>query len=238
MAEAKPRTDAEMSKKELIIQRLRAEIVSGEIAPGEKLSEARLAERFGVSRMPVRDAFKELENAGFVTVEQRRGTFVRRMSRSEILDLFEVREAVEGMAARLCAYRANNDLLAKMDEAIEAMSQQVKVLDMDGYSRTDERFHELIMSGASNERLSDHYRLLVQHLHRGLLSSIVTRREGRMDRSLGEHVEIMRALHAHDPQGAEDAMRKHVQRGRLELQDEVSAKFGTSTGVSDIPISS
>lgn len=230
MAGSRPRDNAEMSKKELIIQQLRAEIVSGQIAPGEKLSEARLAERFGVSRMPVRDAFKELENAGFVTIEERRGTFVRRTSKSEILDLFEVREAIEGMAARLCAYRANNDLLSTLDEAIEAMSRQVKTLDMDGYSQTDERFHQLIMSGASNDWLSDHYRLLVQHLHRGLLSSIVTRREGRMNRSLAEHVEIMRALHAHDPQGAETAMRDHVRNGRMELQDEVSAKFGRAAG--------
>jgi DNA-binding GntR family transcriptional regulator len=230
MAGSRPRANAEKSKKELIIQQLRAEIVSGQIAPGEKLSEARLAERFGVSRMPVRDAFKELENAGFVTIEERRGTFVRRTSRSEILDLFEVREAIEGMAARLCAYRANNDLLARLDEAIEAMSRQVKTLDMDGYSQTDERFHQLIMSGASNDWLSDHYRLLVQHLHRGLLSSIVTRREGRMERSLAEHVEIMRALHAHDPQGAETAMRNHVRNGRMELQEEVSAKFGRAAG--------
>jgi DNA-binding GntR family transcriptional regulator len=228
MMAAVPRADTEMSKKDLIIQQLRAEIVSGQIPPGMKLSEARLAERFGVSRMPVRDALKELESAGFVTIEQRRGTFVRGMSRSEILDLFEVREAVEGMAARLCAHRANNDLLAKLDEVIETMSRQVEVADMDGYSQTDERFHELILSGASNERLSDHYRLLVQHLHRGLLSSIVTRRAGRMERSLAEHAEIMRALHAHDPRGAEDAMRNHVQRGRLELQDEVSVKFGTT----------
>jgi DNA-binding GntR family transcriptional regulator len=228
MVAAEPRADTAMSKKELIIKHLRAEIVSGQIPPGVKLSEARLAERFGVSRMPVRDALKELESAGFVTIEQRRGTFVRGMSRSEILDLYEVREAVEGMAARLCAHRANNDLLAKLDEAIETMARQVEVLDMDGYSRTDERFHELILSGASNERLSDHYRLLFQHLHRGLLSSIVTRREGRMERSLAEHAEIMRALHAHDPRGAEDAMRNHVQRGRLELHDEVGVKFGTT----------
>jgi DNA-binding GntR family transcriptional regulator len=228
MVAAEPRADAEMSKKDAIIQQLRAEIVSGQIAPGVKLSEARLAERFGVSRMPVREALKELESAGFVTIEQRRGTFVRGMSRSEILDLYEVREAVEGMAARLCAHRANNDLLTKLDEAIETMSRQVEVLDMDGYSLTDQRFHELILSGASNKRLSDHYRLLFQHLHRGLLSSIVTRRAGRMERSLAEHAEIMRALHAHDPAGAEDAMRNHVQRGRLELQDEVSVKFGAT----------
>ena len=228
MVAVEPHADTAMSKKELIIRQLRADIVSGQIPPGVKLSEARLAERFGVSRMPVRDALKELESAGFVTIEQRRGTFVRGISRSEILDLYEVREAIEGMAARLCAHRGNNDLLAKLDEAIETMSRQVKVLDMDGYSRTDARFHELILSGASNERLSDHYRLLFQHLHRGLLSSIVTRRAGRMERSLAEHAEIMRALHAHDPRGAEDAMRNHVQRGRLELHDEVGVKFGTT----------
>ena len=64
MVAAEPRADTEMSKKDLIIQRLRAEIVSGQIPPGVKLSEARLAERFGVSRMPVRDALKELESGG------------------------------------------------------------------------------------------------------------------------------------------------------------------------------
>jgi len=220
----------ENSKRDVILDRLRRDIVTGAIPPGERLSEARLAARFGVSRMPVREALKDLEQEGFVAIEQRRGTFVRSVSRSEILDLFEVREAVEGMAARLCASRANNDWLARIDESIAEMAECVRVADSDGYSRTDAEFHGLIVQGASNERLSDHYRLLIQHLHRGLLSSIVTRREGRMERSLAEHQEIVRALHAHDPEGAELSMRDHVRRGRLELHEEVGAKFGASGG--------
>lgn len=211
--------------KDAIVRQLRQDIVSGTIAYGEKLSEARLAQRFGVSRMPVREAFKELETAGFVTIERRRGTFVRRPSRHEILDLFEVREAVEGMAARLCANRANNEIVALIDEAMVEMTTVAQAGDTDGYSATDERLHELIVKGASNERLTDHYRLLVHQLHRGLLSSIVTRREGRMERSLAEHWAIVQAIRAHDADAAESAMRAHVQQGRLELADEVSVKF-------------
>jgi DNA-binding GntR family transcriptional regulator len=101
--------------KDAIVSQLRQEIASGIIAFGEKLSEARLAQRFGVSRMPVREALKELEASGFVAIEHRRGTFVRRLSRPEILDLYEVREAVECMAARLCANRANNEIVAMLD---------------------------------------------------------------------------------------------------------------------------
>jgi DNA-binding GntR family transcriptional regulator len=213
------------SMKDAIASQLRQEIAAGIIAFGEKLSEARLAQRFGVSRMPVREALKELEASGFVAIEHRRGTFVRRLSRSEILDLYEVREAVECMAARLCANRASNEIVVQLDEAMFAMADAAERGDAEGYSATDERLHELIMRGAGNGPLADYYRLLIQQLHRGLLSLIVIRREGRMERSLSEHRAIVGAIRAHDAQAAEAAMRTHVQQGRLELADEVQHKF-------------
>jgi len=213
------------SMKDAIVSQLRQEIASGVIPFGEKLSEARLAQRFGVSRMPVREALKELEASGFVAIEHRRGTFVRRLSRPEILDLYEVREAVECMAARLCANRASNEIIALLDEVMFAMADAAERGDADGYSATDERLHELIMQGAGNDPLADYYRLLKQQLHRGLLSLIVTRREGRMERSLAEHRAIVGAIRARDAQAAEAAMRTHVQQGRLELAAEVQHKF-------------
>jgi DNA-binding GntR family transcriptional regulator len=213
------------SMKDAIVSQLRQEIASGTIAFGEKLSEARLAKRFGVSRMPVREALKELEASGFVAIEHRRGTFVRRLSRPEILDLYEVREAVECMAARLCANRASNEIVARLDEVMFAMADAAERGDAEGYSATDERLHELIMQGAGNDPLADYYRLLKQQLHRGLLSLIVTRRAGRMERSFAEHRAIVGAIRARDAQGAEAAMRTHVQQGRLELADEVQHKF-------------
>src|SRR6202167_3315952 len=154
------------SMKDAIVSQLRQEIASGIIAFGEKLSEARLAQRFGVSRMPVREALKELEAAGFVAIEHRRGTFVRRLSRPEILDLYEVREAVECMAARLCANRASNRIVAQLDEVVYALGEAAERGDGEGYSATDEQWHELIMQGAGNNTLADYYRLLMQQLHR------------------------------------------------------------------------
>jgi DNA-binding GntR family transcriptional regulator len=222
---AAPAAGGKGSMKDAIVSQLREEIASGTIAFGEKLSEARLAQRFGVSRMPVREALKELEAAGCVAIEHRRGTFVRRLSRREILDLYEVREAVECMAARLCADRATNDIVARLDEVMFAMGAAAQSGDAEGYIATDERLHELIMEGAGNSPLAAYYRLLVQQLHRGLLSSIVTRREGRMERSLAEHRALVGAIAARDAQAAEAAMRAHVQQGRLELADEVQHKF-------------
>ena len=213
------------SMKDAIVAQLRQEIASGAIPLGEKLSEARLAQRFGISRMPVREALKELEAAGFVTIEHRRGPFVRRVSRGEILALYAVREAVECMAARLCADRAPRDLAARLDEVMLTMSDAVACGDADSYTATDERLHELIVAGAGNAPLADYYRLLVQQLHRGLLSSIVTRRAGRMQRSLDEHRTLVAAIAARDAAVAEAAMRVHVQQGRLELADEVQHKF-------------
>lgn len=215
----------ERSKKELIAEQLRRDIASGLIKPGEKLSEARLATRFGVSRMPVREALKELESAGFLSIEQRRGTFVKRMHKHDILDLFEVRESVEGMAARLCASRATNELLSRIDEVMETMRTAVDQDDLDGYSDIDAHLHELIVEGAANARLTEHYRLLVQHLNRGFLSSIVTRREGRVTHSFDEHRTLVSAIQSRDPDAAERAMREHVRSGSTALQDEVAAKF-------------
>src|SRR5882757_3463847 len=121
------------SMKDAIVSHLRQEIASGIIAFGEKLSEARLAQRFGVSRMPVREALKELEASGFVAIEHRRGTFVRRLSRPEILDLYEVREAVECMAARLCANRGSNEIVDLLGEVMFAMAEAAERGDADAY---------------------------------------------------------------------------------------------------------
>ncbi len=214
--------------KDAIADSLRAEIVSGEIAPGTKLSEARLAERFGTSRMPVREAFQMLARSDFVIIEQRRGTFVRGVSQREMVDLYEVREALEGMAARLSASRATTALLTDLDELLELMSETVRTADAQAFIALDERLHALVFQGAANERLLDHYGLLIDHLHRNYLSSVVTRREGRLERSLAEHRAVVEAIRMRDGDVAEQAMRVHVRQGRQELaQQMIQTKLGT-----------
>ncbi|HEV7962210.1 MAG TPA: GntR family transcriptional regulator [Actinoplanes sp.] len=209
------------SMKDAVVEALRADIVSGALPPGTKLSEARLAERFGTSRMPVREALQVLARADFVVAEQRRGTFVRGVSQRQVVDLFEVREAIEGMAARLCASRASAALLASLDEIIERMRTAAGSDDSIGFIAADEELHSAIFEGSANERLLDHYGLLIDHLHRNYLSTVVTRRPGRMARSFAEHQAIVEAIRMRNADMAEQAMRQHVRLGLQELAEQM-----------------
>jgi DNA-binding GntR family transcriptional regulator len=205
------------SMKGFVVDALRDAIVAGTLSPGEKLSEARLAQRFGVSRTPVREALKQLEAERLVSIERRRGTFVKQFTRREVIELYDVRAALEGMAARLCAERRSEECAARVRQAYSRMSDAVDRDDASGFLREDQRLHELIFEGAGNDRLTEHYRLLDQHMQRQLLGRIVTSRAGRMRRSLHEHVPIIVAVERGDGEAAESAMRAHVVSGRHEL---------------------
>ena len=196
---------------------LRQEIVEGGFKPGEKLSESRLAEHYGVSRTPVREAIKQLELEQFVTVERRRGTFVRVMTVPEVLDLYEVREALEGMAARLCAQRADNTLLSRLDGILRRMEVMVGEDDRSAYLACDLELHAAIFEGANNLRLLEQYGLLTIHMQRDLLGHIVTGIAGRMARSMSEHGDLVQAITLRSADEAESRMRSHVISGRQEL---------------------
>lgn len=211
-----------MPIKDELVDAIRQEIISGGLRPGQKLSESRLAERYGVSRTPVREAIKQLEIEDFVSVERRRGTFVKAMSLSDAMDLYEVREGLEGVAARLCAQRADNTLVAQLDEITRQMADLVAADDRSAYLDADRELHALIFSGANNRRLQEHYRMLTTHMQRDVLGGIVTSVEGRMARSLAEHNRIVRAIAVRDDAGAESEMRAHVLTGRQELASSMS----------------
>ncbi|MBS1843631.1 MAG: GntR family transcriptional regulator [Actinobacteria bacterium] len=210
-------TDQDVPVKQAIVAELREDIISGELRPGEKLSEARLARRFGVSRTPVREAFKELESEDLVTIERRRGTFVTRLTRAEVMELYTVRAALEGMAARLCAERMTDETLKDLDEIMAGLQEAVDADDGPLFLARDKTLHERIFAGAGNSMLTQHYSLLSAHMQRERLGSLVTRRPGRLARSLAEHQQILRAIADRDGPSAELAMRMHVQHGREEL---------------------
>ncbi|NJC63045.1 GntR family transcriptional regulator [Planosporangium flavigriseum] len=203
--------------KDEIVRSLQERIISGDLEPGEKLSEQRLAREFGVSRQPVREALKALEIASLVTIERRRGTFVRGFTRTDVTNLYEVREGIEGMAARLCAIRGSKDVIVELEDMMQLMKHFVEVQDVEQYLASDEALHRLIFVGANNDRLVEHYNLLILHIQRQALGRIVGRRAGRINRSYLEVSAIVQAIRDGDGDRAESAMRIHVQSGRKEL---------------------
>ena len=203
-----------------LLARIRDLVLGGEYAPGTALSEVRLAEHFDVSRTPVREALKQLQVEGLVEIRPKVGTFVRRISRREIVEMFEVKEILEGMAARLLARRGRVPELDVLRANLESSETATRRGDSAAYAALVHEFHQTIVSGSDNHKLAQHYTGLMNQLayHRMVLRSV--QHPGRLDRSCAEHRRIVELIAEKDGVGAELAMRDHVAASAREVMAE------------------
>ncbi len=190
-------------------------IDQGIYRPGDRLVEAELAERFGVSRTPVREALQRLETQSMLTRDGR-SMIVASLDHNQLAELYVVRAELEGLAARLAARHATPEEVRVLSDMVEADREIVD--DPDGLSRANRRFHKQV-------HLASHNRYLVQQLdlvHRSmaLLASTSLAAEGRGRAALDEHAEIVRAIAAGDGEAAQAALRAHISKAfetRLKL---------------------
>lgn len=200
-------------------------ITSGEFEPGQKLSESELARQLGISRGPLREALGRLEGR-LVTRTPRLGVSVITFSRTDLEQLFFVREALEGMAARLAAERATARELDRLEQMLAHHAEQPALAAGEAYLQrsTDEDFHFAIAKAARCERLElllldeVYYQL---RLHR-LRSST---RPGRAQAAFSEHKAILAALQGRNPATAEEVMRDHVRSARFSALAASEDKF-------------
>lgn len=193
-------------------------IDTGTYKPGSRLVESELAERFGVSRTPIREALQRLETQSLLTRDGR-SLIVASLDHSQLSELYVVRGALEGLAARLAARHSTPEELAVLRDMLE--SDRKLVSDPDAMSRANRRFHKQI-------HLASHNRFLVQQLdlvHRSmaLLASTSIAVEGRPSDTLEEHERIVRAIEAGDGDAADKALREHISQAfiiRLRLDAE------------------
>lgn len=200
-----------------VITEMRRRIIAGEILPGVNLSEMALAEEFGVSRTPVREALKQLETEGLVEVRPRVGTFVTTPSRREITELFEMKELLEGAAARLLAQRGRVPEVDLLEENLRQADLAVARDDRDRYAQLVEEFHDLLIVGADNSKLEAHYRMLMNQLAYSRLVMTSLGQPGRPLQSDREHHHVLELVIAKDADSAERVMREHVRASRQAL---------------------
>lgn len=187
---------------------LRDAIVSGAFHPNERLVESAVATRLGVGRTAVRAALVRLDQEGLVILEPNRGARVRLISDRDALEIEEVRVALEGLLVRRAASQISDEQLAQLGELVEQMRSRVEEGDALGYSELNAGFHNIIWSAADHRTAT---RLLGGLKSQGIRFQFHTiLRPGRTERSLREHEVIYAALVAHDPDGAETAMRTHL----------------------------
>jgi DNA-binding GntR family transcriptional regulator len=200
---------------------IRQMIITGELEPGQPLSEVSLAETFGISRTPIREALKQLQIEGLVEIRPRVGTFVAVPTRRELNELFEMKQLLEGGAARLMAARGDVPELTAMKENIREADAAVAAGDVERYGELVHEFHEILVAGADNGKLAAHYRLLMNQLAYRRLVKTSLARPGRSLESEREHHTVLELIIAKDGIGAENFMRRHVQASHQALMSQL-----------------
>lgn len=196
---------------------IRARIISGEFELGASLSEGALANEFGVSRTPVREALKQLQTEGLVKIRPRVGTYVSIPSRGEIIELFQVREILEGAAARILAARGQVPELDLLRSNIAHSDAALAANDVTAYIDLVSEFHQLIVLGAGNRKLQAHYTTLMNQLAFPRLVSASLSVPGRFAKSEDEHRHMMDIIETKDGATAEQFMRHHVRASQEAL---------------------
>ncbi|MEU3309885.1 GntR family transcriptional regulator [Nocardiopsis sp. NPDC055551] len=200
-----------------VIEEMRGRIISGVFEPGTPLSELALAEEYGVSRTPVREALKQLQTEGLVEIRPRVGTFVTAPSRREIMELFEMKELLEGAAARLLAQRGRVPEIDRLERNLRESDEAVAQDDQGRYAELVHEFHDLLVQGADNHKLEAHYRTLMNQLAYTRLVKTSLSQPGRPLQSDREHRHVLELVVAKDGDGAERVMREHVRQSRRAL---------------------
>jgi phosphonate utilization transcriptional regulator len=193
---------------DLVREEIMRLITTGELTAGEKLNELDFARRFRISRAPIREAFRALEEAGLVKLERNRGVYVREIKESEAQELYELRASLDEMAGRQLASRITGAELAELNGWLERLGEAASTGDMSQYFSLNIEFHDRLVQMTNNATLLEFYRLVIgrMHLMRRHNFSVFA----GVEKSQAEHREIIEALKSRDPVVAGAAMRDHV----------------------------
>ncbi len=198
--------------KDQVYRALKSAIMSMDIyAGGEsaKLDERRLAEELGVSRTPIREALSRLEQEGLVETIPRKGAFVVRKTKAEILEMIGAWAALESMAARLATERATDEEIGRLRELFGTFDDpDGATAQIDEYSDTNIKFHQSIMALSKNEVLQNLAEPLFVHM-RAIRAQTITERD-RASRSIIDHMHIIEAIENRDTELAERLVREHT----------------------------
>lgn len=203
-------------------------IVVGDIPPGQKISEPELARTYGISRGPLREAMRRLEALRLVERKPHVGARVVKLSAKELVEIYRVREALEGMACRLAAEFMPQDEIDSLRELLDEHEQSIAQLDGRSYFQKegDLDFHYRIVQGCKNSKLleflgGDLYHLVRMYRYQFSVSS------SRPKRALKEHRQIIDAIEARDSELAEMLMRRHIGNARKNIEDKLNAATET-----------
>jgi phosphonate utilization transcriptional regulator len=193
-------------------QEVERAILAGEYAPGDKLNEAALALKLGVSRGPVREAFRMLDEAGLVRTEKNRGVFVRDIPIDEAIEIFELRATMEELVGRRLALAMTATQREEIESLVHAMEDAVKAADANGYHRLNLQFHDRLVEMAGNRKLASIYRKLVKEI--SLFRRLNLAGGDILPASAHAHWQILEAIKSGNPDTAGRALFDHAMNSK------------------------
>jgi DNA-binding GntR family transcriptional regulator len=203
--------------KEALVETLRDEIIRGDFVPGQYLRLEEIATRFDVSTMPVREALRDLETEGLVTIFPHRGATVTKLSADELQDIYDIRVALEGMATRLAVPLVTEATLAELTALVEQMENHVG--DVATLVKLNHQFHLTLYAASGRRHLCELNRILRYRVQHYLHVYIVEVQLGHLPQSQGEHRAILEACKRGDAEQAAAVMHDHVaQVGRAIIE--------------------
>ncbi len=192
-----------------VASQIREAILDGRLRAGHRLIEKELTATFGVSRTSVREALKELEIQGYISLVPHKGAFVSRPTKEEVKDLYAIASVLEGLAARLAAERITDESLEHLRETTNALEECRQAGNIDGYYHHNHLFHRIFVESSGNHRLLE----LVEQVRSQIVKTRILSHEApdRLDQSMREHKEILSALICRDPIKAERCVIQHLE---------------------------
>lgn len=209
---SRPKTETFVAAVERELERM---IAAGELAGGDRVNESALAIRLGISRAPVREACRAMENLGLLRSEFNRGFFVREISIKEALDIYDLRAQLSSMVGRLAAANATAARLVEFDALLERMDAAAEAEDVAAYYPLNIEFHTKLIELADNHKLTQLWPTLESELHLFRTRSFLL--PGSLRASNHDHRAVVNALRAGDAAEAARVLEEHILKGKARL---------------------
>lgn len=208
-----------LTLRERIVDFIKDAVVTGRLKPGERVPEQEIAESFGISRTPIREAFRQLESEGFITVTPRKGAVVSPITDKDVSEFYAIKSLLEGFAAKTACLTLTPKELKKLETLNAQMEKCAERDDVKGFFRLDNQFHDTFLKACGNEKLCNLIHQLVQQFERFRITALAL--PGRMRDSVRQHNEIIEAFKTGNTALVETLVKANAERGRDVLVEEI-----------------
>ena len=181
-----------LTLRERIVEFIKDAVISGSLKPGERVPESEIAEQFGISRTPIREAFRQLESEGFLSMAPRKGAVVSPITARDVREFYTIKSLLEGFAAGIACKTLTEKDIGRLNSINNEMIKNMEKDNVKAFFRLDNQFHEIFLTACGNEKLCALTNQLVQQFERFRITALAL--PGRMENSVKQHSEIIEAI--------------------------------------------